>query len=409
MKKYRLYGIVFRKLTEKGDLMRSIFENPNSNLRRRTCMLMVTHACNLNCTYCYETHKDNKMMSFDLAKSIIIKEAELVQNDSRFDELEIDFMGGEPLMNFDLIKKIVEWLGTNPISVPFICFATTNGTLLDEERKAWFKKYRSLVWLGASYDGSTEMQRRNRGTEERAVDFSFFHEVWPGQRFKLTISKESLPHLAAGILESQRRGYLLVASLAQGVNWTDEDAKLYFEQLQLLSKAYFEDSDLVPINLLMRPLFGLTSLSQHQKKFCGTGVHMITYDVDSRSYGCHMFSPVVLGQERALESSKVEWTCETIAEDERCKECCLKDYCPTCMGFNYRYRGDLSKRDFCWCKMILAEAIVSCEFQIKMLARHESLTEEEAKHGQCALDAYPLLSNLFMKKTKSPFNLCHLR
>lgn len=386
--------------------MRSIFEYPDSKLRCRTCMLMVTHACNLDCTYCYETHKDNKMMSFDLAKSIIIKEAELVQNDSRFDELEIDFMGGEPLMNFDLIKKIVEWLETNPISVPFICFATTNGTLLDEERKAWFKKYRDLVWLGVSYDGSTEMQRKNRGIEEKSVDFSFFHEVWPRQGFKLTVSKESLPHLAAGILESQRKGYRLAASLAQGVDWNDADAELYFEQLRLLSQASFDDPDLVPINLLTRPLFGLTSPSQHQKRFCGTGVYMATYDVDGRSYGCHMFSPVVLGQNGALETSEVEWTCETIAEDQRCKECCLKDYCPTCMGFNYHYRGDLSKRDFRWCKMILAEAIASCEFQIKMLARQESLTEEEAKHGQCALDAYPLLSALAIRKTRPPFKLC---
>jgi sulfatase maturation enzyme AslB (radical SAM superfamily) len=389
--------------------MRPIFENLNGNLKRRTCMLMVTHACNLNCTYCYETHKDNAMMSFDLAKSIIMKEAELVQNDSRFNELEIDFMGGEPLMNFELIKQIVEWLETKPIPVPFVCFATTNGTLLDEERKAWFKKYRNLVWLAASYDGSTEMQRENRGTEERSVDFSFFHEVWPIQGFKLTVSKESLPHLAAGILESQRKGYRLIASLAQGVDWSDVDAELYFEQLRLLAKAYLDDSNLIPINLLTRGLFGLTNPSQHQQRFCGTGVYMITYDIDGRNYGCHMFSPVVLGQERALESSKVEWTCDTIADDARCKECCLKDYCPTCMGFNYCYRDDLAKRDFRWCKMILAEATASCEFQIKVLAaRRESLTEDEAQHGQCAIDAYPLLSSFSVRKAEAPFKLCRL-
>ncbi|HBE77525.1 MAG TPA: hypothetical protein DDW65_07040 [Firmicutes bacterium] len=384
--------------------MQPIFENLNGNLKRRICMLMVTHACNLNCTYCYEAHKDNQMMSFDLAKSLIMKEAELVQNDPRFDELEIDFMGGEPLMNFELIKRIIEWLAAEPFPVPFICFASTNGTLLDEERKAWFKKYRDLVWLGASYDGSDEMQRKNRGTEERTVDFSFFHETWPIQGFKLTVSKESLPHLAAGIFDSQRKGYRLAASLAQGVDWSDVEAELYLEQLRLLAKAYLDNSRLIPINLLTRGLFGLTNPSRHQRRFCGTGVHMISYDVDGRSYGCHMFSPVVLGQERALELSKVEWTCDTIAVDARCNECCLKDYCPTCMGFNYRYRGDLSKRDFRWCKMILAEAIASCEFQIKVLAaRCESLTEDEAKHGQSALNAYPLLSSFSVRKAEVPF------
>jgi hypothetical protein len=215
--------------------------------------------------------------------------------------------------------------------------------------------------------------------------------------------------LAAGILESQRKGYRLIASLAQGVDWSDVDAELYFEQLRLLAKAYLDDSNLIPINLLTRGLFGLTNPSQHQQRFCGTGVYMITYDIDGRNYGCHMFSPVVLGQERALESSKVEWTCDTIADDARCKECCLKDYCPTCMGFNYCYRDDLAKRDFRWCKMILAEATASCEFQIKVLAaRRESLTEDEAQHGQCAIDAYPLLSSFSVRKAEAPFKLCRL-
>ena len=45
--------------------------------RRRTCMLMVTHACNLNCSYCYEPYKKNVYMSLDLAKEIISRESRL--------------------------------------------------------------------------------------------------------------------------------------------------------------------------------------------------------------------------------------------------------------------------------------------------------------------------------------------
>ena len=94
--------------------------------RRRTCMLMVTHACNLNCSYCYETHKKNAYMDVNLAKEIILREAQFVNDSDQFDELQIDFMGGEPFMNFPLIKEIVEWLESGVISVPWICFATTN-------------------------------------------------------------------------------------------------------------------------------------------------------------------------------------------------------------------------------------------------------------------------------------------
>ena len=81
-----------------------------SSIRRRTCMLMVTHACNLNCSYCYEPYKKNAHMDTDLATEIILREARFVKESDRFDELEIDFMGGEPFMNFPLIKYVVESL-----------------------------------------------------------------------------------------------------------------------------------------------------------------------------------------------------------------------------------------------------------------------------------------------------------
>ena len=89
--------------------------------RRRTCMLIVTHTCNLNCSYCYETHKKNAYMDVNSAKEIILREAQFVNDSDQFDELQIDFMGGEPLMNFPLIKEIVEWLESGVISVPWIC------------------------------------------------------------------------------------------------------------------------------------------------------------------------------------------------------------------------------------------------------------------------------------------------
>lgn len=384
--------------------MKPIFEARPNGMRRRTCMLIVTRACNLQCTYCYEHHKDNEVMTLAMAKDIILREAAFVKDNPDFNEMEIDFMGGEPLMNFELIREVVEWLDANPLPIPFICFATTNGTLLDEARKDWFRKHRKLMWLGVSYDGTAETQRKNRGTKENGVDFDFFHEVWPSQTFKMTISKESLPDLADGIIESQKKGYHIAASLAQGIEWNEDDALLYLSQLKRLSEAYLGNPDLVPINLLTRNVWGTTDSSRPQRKFCGTGVHMRTYDVDGRSYGCHMFSPVVLGVGNELEASKVDWACGTIADDPRCEECFLKYYCPTCMGFNYRYRGDLSKRDFNQCNMILAEALASCEFQIKVLAvRRESLTTEEAEHGQCALNALDLLSGISLKGATAPF------
>ena len=255
--------------------------------RRRTCMLMVTHACNLNCTYCYETHKRNVYMSTDLAKEIILREAQFVSESDTFDEMEIDFMGGEPFMNFPLIKSVVEWLEQGVISVPWICFATTNGTLLTDEIKAWLREHKTSINLGASYDGTVKMQSTNRGTDKYKLDLEFFREVWPNQPLHMTISKETLPTLAEGVLDIQERGYDVEAALAEGIDWTIEDALMYREQLCKLKDAYLKNTALTPLNRLTRfiSVYNLPATEKVQRKWCGTGKYMATYDIDGKKYG----------------------------------------------------------------------------------------------------------------------------
>ena len=375
--------------------------------RRRTCMLMVTHACNLNCTYCYESHKKNAYMDVNLAKEIILKEAQFVKDSKDFDELEIDFMGGEPFMNFPLIKEIVEWLEGGVIDVPYICFATTNGTLLTNEIKNWLRAHKETFVAGASYDGTGKMQSTNRGTDKYNLDLNFFHETWSFQASRMTISKETLPMLAEGVLDIQEKGYKIDAALAQGVNWTLEDALTYREQLCILKDFYLKNSELAPFNRLTRFVDVLDSSDKEkiQGKWCGTGKYMATYDIDGQKYGCHMFTPLVLGKDKSLLSDAVEWDSPEANADEYCKNCVLRCFCPTCPGFNYKYRGHLATRDKRWCSMILAEALTACEFQIEAIANIDKLNRRDAQHGKMALQAYKVLQYLDIKKSQSPYTI----
>ena len=375
--------------------------------RRRTCMLMVTHACNLNCSYCYEPYKKNAYMSIDLAKEIILREANFVKDSDQFDELEIDFMGGEPLMNFPLIKGIVEWLETGVIDVPWICFATTNGTLLTDEIKAWLREHKDAINLGASYDGNSQMQSTNRGTDKHNIDLAFFHEVWPHQALHMTISKETLPTLAEGVLDIQERGYNVDAALAEGVDWTIDDALIYREQLCLLKNAYLKNTALTPFNRLTRfvSVYDLPPTEKVQEKWCGTGKQMATYDIDGQKYGCHMFTPIVLGKDKALLSDAVKWESPESTADDYCKSCVLRNFCPTCPGFNYKYRGQLAVRDKRWCPVILAEALTACEFQVERIAAIDKLDEKDAQHGQVALQAYEVLQHLDIATSRSPYTI----
>lgn len=367
-------------------------------------MLMVTHRCNLNCTYCYETHKDGEEMSFDLAKAILLAEFESVANGDKFDEIEIDFMGGEPLMNFPLIKRLVEWLESDSPPVPYVCFASTNGTLLDEDMKRWFERHKSSICLGLSYDGDASIQATNRGEKTTGIDYAFFRRLWPRQSFKFTISKEGLPNLAQAFIDAHEKGFWLAGSLAQGLDWTPQDAQVYLEQLRILYRFYLDNPTVRPVNLLTRLLLTEDSRQRKQCKFCGTGEYMQTYDTDGNAYGCHMFTSIVCGEDHKIPGADVDWDDPNIAEDVFCANCCIKNFCPTCMGFNYHYRGNLATRDKRLCNMVLAEAVASCEFQLERLALGDELrTADDAVFAKCALKARRVLAQFDVEKSISPF------
>ena len=370
--------------------------------RRRTCMLMITHACNLNCVYCYEKFKDAAEMDFETAKLAILTEVQYVKDHrDKFDELEIDFMGGEPMMNMKLIKQVVEWLeNEHPIDIPYICFATTNGTLI-EENATWIEQHKQTLCLGISYDGRSH-HTRNRGERAKKVPLKKCHDWWPFQGFHMTLSKDSVRTFGEDIkhLHQHHPEFHITAALAQGVDWDEEDVVAYTKQLEILAKYYLNPrrrQDIRPVNLLMRNLGPVSSQNQSepQKKFCGSGSGMITYDTDGRTYGCHMFTPIVMGEAKAQQLKNSDFACWDMAlEDPVCTTCFLKNYCPTCLGFNYHFRGSIRERDKRQCRMYLAELKATCEFQLRYFAKRPPVSPEDASILRGALDAYPLLNRI---------------
>lgn len=378
---------------------RSVFSSTKaSHKRRRSCTLMITRRCNLNCTYCYEEHKCNDTafdMTFETAKRLLRAEFSFVRSSPDFDEIEIDFMGGEPFMNFPLIKQVVEWLECEPPPVPYICFATTNGTFV-AQHKEWLSRHRDQLVLGGSVDGTDEMQVANRGRRLQEIPIDLFLKLYPFQGFHMTVSKHSLPRLASGVLTLQRRGCLVEVALAQGESWSLADAEEYERQLDQLATAYLTtDRTLRPINLLSRFLGGIDGApaEARQKKYCGTGTHMVAYDYDGRSYGCHLFTPVVLG-DKARICKSIEYSCPDVVEDAYCQSCILKVICPTCAGFNFRYRGSIGVRDHRWCSLVLRQCVVSAIFQMKYVVSLALPTDEDIRYLRAAVRAHEVIGAL---------------
>ena len=131
------------ELKEQGKLFApDTFEPMAGELKQKTsgvikalCM-HIAHTCNLNCSYCFASqgkyHGDRPVMSFEVGKRAL---AFLIENSGTRRNLEVDFFGGEPLMNFDVVKQLVAYARSieKEKNKNFRFTLTTNGVLIDDD------------------------------------------------------------------------------------------------------------------------------------------------------------------------------------------------------------------------------------------------------------------------------------
>lgn len=145
------------------------FRNIAGELKRRTSgvvkalCLHIAHSCNLNCSYCFASqgkyHGERALMSFEVGKQALDF---LVENSGSRKNLEVDFFGGEPLMNFSVVKQLVEYARSieKEKGKNFRFTLTTNGVLIDDDVIEFSNREMSNVVL--SLDGRKEVHDRFR-------------------------------------------------------------------------------------------------------------------------------------------------------------------------------------------------------------------------------------------------------
>lgn len=152
-------------VANKENIDRYLYDDANGF---RQLILEVASGCNLRCKYCiysehypnYKTYTD-QFMTFDIAKKAIdyyMKNFEMVQKINPTRVPNIGFYGGEPLLNFKLIKEIVNYVKDKYENVEY--HITTNGLLLNEEVQEFF--VRNSFSVTVSLDGNKEEHDRNR-------------------------------------------------------------------------------------------------------------------------------------------------------------------------------------------------------------------------------------------------------
>jgi radical SAM protein with 4Fe4S-binding SPASM domain len=318
-------------------------------------------------------------MSLTTAQEIAV--AHLTE-DGPYKTVEFDFIGGEPLVVWDLMVSLVEFVHHH--RWPRECGFTfsTNGTLFTDEIKEWLDRH-SCVAFSFSIDGSRAAHDLNRcGSYGRMIK----HVPWAldrctrmgmEKRVKMTISADTIPMMAQGISELHEMGFEKVDANVPYENiWgshLESSLETFAEQLDSIVEYYFQRPQLEPsrlVNLPFEKMFGKKE-DQNFPRWCGSGDPMICYDVEGHALPCHRFVTVSTGRsyDGPLVFAPKKWDEIRKAEPFSCIECPFVDACPSCMALNWLENGDVDRRTNWHCGFILLQIKASAKLNILCISR----------------------------------------
>ena len=273
--------------------------------------LHIAHTCNLNCSYCFASqgkyHGERAVMSWEVGKQAIDF---LIAHSGTRRNLEVDFFGGEPLMNFDVVKKIVAYARSieDQHGKHFRFTLTTNGLLIDQDVIDFANRECDNVVL--SLDGRKEVHDRYRvdyagnGSWDRVVPK--FQELVRQRGDKSYYMRGTFTHANPDFLQDIRQmldlGFTEL-SMEPVVCAPDDPARLTQEDLDLVCRQYEELAEL----MLQREREGRPFTFYHYmldltggpciyKRIsgCGSGTEYMAVTPWGDLYPCHQF----VGEER---------------------------------------------------------------------------------------------------------------
>lgn len=341
-------------------------------------MLLVTYDCNLKCSYCYEPKSVSKSMSFDMAKNIIWET--VCSLNSSYDAVHVEFMGGEPLLRFSMIKKVCEWIWTSEFPVPIEkVLIPTNGTLLDPAMKKWFSENRKRVGLSLSFDGDILMQNINRCSSASSIDLDFFVKNMSYGQVKMTLSPDTVGCFYAGLVFLYQRGFQNVqANLACGthIHWEKSHLLTLRQELDKIVCYYVDHPSVKRMTMFDLPVWKVLERDEPLME-CRAGNEMVCFDCDGTAYPCHLFAPITLPIQDSVRSRTIDFKTLSAKLHEPCGRCLLRKICVKCYGINFRDRGDCNMPSSFDCAQFKLFYFANCKLKQQIAHRNGDLKTEQ--------------------------------
>lgn len=388
------------ELKKEGQLYApDIYENYIIDFKKRETVvkalcLHIAHDCNLACRYCFaeegEYHGRRALMSYEVGKKALDL---LVKNSGSRVNLEVDFFGGEPLMNWQVVKDLVAYGRSleEPYHKKFRFTLTTNGVLLNDDILEFANKEMANIVL--SIDGRKEVHdfmrpfRGGQGSYDGIVPkFQKVAESRDQMNYYVrgTFTHHNLD-FAADVCHLADLGFKQI-SVEPVVAPETEDYALKEEDIPKILEEY----DKLAVELLKRHKEGKGVNFFHfmidlqggpcvykRLSGCGSGTEYLAVTPWGDFYPCHQF----VGQEEFLMgnvdtgivNTKIcdEFKSCNVYSKEKCKNCFAKFYCSGgCAANSYNFHGSIHDAYDLGCE--LQRKRVECAIMIKA-----ALAEEE--------------------------------
>lgn len=373
----------------------------------RTITLQVTEDCNLRCTYCYQTEKAPRRMSYETATAFLT--ALLDNRVPGFTTEEtagvvLEFIGGEPFLEIELIRQVSDWFVCellrrwHPWRNFFRFSISTNGTLYFQDKvQEYLRRYRKWVSLSISVDGDQQLHDccrvfpdgsgSYRLASAAARDWITKSDGVPST--KATLSPDNVAYTARAVQGLIELGFRIIyINCVYEEGWTVAHARTLYRQMKLLGR-WLIDSGAhrdVYIRLFEEDLFRPIPESETQN-YCGGTGEMLAVDWRGHLYPCLRYMPSSLGEKVPplvvghLQGGRVSVTVqerEFLAclrsvtrqsqSSEECLRCPIAAGCAWCSAYNYQC-GDVNTRQTHICWMHRARALANFEFWSEYCAR----------------------------------------
>ena len=279
-------------------------------------------------------------------------------------------MGGEPFLEFVLIRNICEYYWDKTTKKPILFFTTTNGTLVKGSIKEWLKKNHDRFSCALSLDGMKTSHNQNRCNSFDKIDISFFRSMWPTQKVKAIVSMITLSDLCDNVVFLHQLGFTRIEiKLAYGFDWSNDALSTkYKNELEKLLDFYTDNSNYTPCSLLKLDYERLL-VKDKIIKWCNAGIKTISYDMDKNKYPCRYFQDLRKEGKLSLEEM---WTVNYADIQESlespCRQCIIRNICRTCYAQNYELNGSFGKKPMFLCYSTRIGAYYSAKLFLKRFA-----------------------------------------